>query len=138
MATSSARWCVSTRITTARATPASRPPPPTAKATTVCPTPAASPARPLLVTVTPQTKDLTRGQGYTFPATFTMSQIVTDAGQQNITPLSTLVTAQMQAGLSQAQATAAVQSMPGGIDPNADYVASGDSTALAKAIAIVG
>ncbi|KAF7962290.1 hypothetical protein AWV80_23420 [Cupriavidus sp. UYMU48A] len=67
-----------------------------------------------------------------------MSQIVTDAGQQNITPLSTLVTAQMQAGLSQAQATAAVQSMPGGIDPNADYVASGDSTALAKAIAIVG
>ncbi|WP_174423099.1 hypothetical protein [Cupriavidus basilensis] len=91
----------------------------------------------LLVTVTSATKDLSRPAGYTFPASFTMAQIVTDAGQQHISPLSTLVTAQMQTGLSQAQATAAVTALLGGTDPNADYVATSDSATLAKAIAVV-
>lgn len=91
----------------------------------------------LLVTVTPQTKDLSRPDGFTFPASFTMSQIVTANGEQHITPLSTLVTAQMQTGLSQAQATAAVSQLLGGIDPNVDYVAAGDAATLGKAIAII-
>lgn len=65
----------------------------------------------ILVTVTPQTKDLSR-PGYVFPASFTLSQIVTESGQQHISPLSTLVSAQMQTGLSQAQATAAVTAPP--------------------------
>jgi hypothetical protein len=90
----------------------------------------------LLVTITPQTKDLSR-PGYVFPASVTLSQIVTASGAQNISPFSTLITAQMETGLSQQQATAAVSAMLGGIDPNADYIASGNSQALASATAIV-
>ncbi|MEN7528624.1 hypothetical protein [Cupriavidus sp. DL-D2] len=90
----------------------------------------------LLVQVTPGTKDLSR-PGYQFPATFTLSQIVTEDGQQHITPLTTLVAAQMQAGLSQAQATEAVRTALGIADPNADYVAGGNADDLAKAIAVV-
>jgi hypothetical protein len=90
----------------------------------------------LLVTVTPSTKDLSR-PSYSFPASFTLSQIVTAAGQQNISPFSTLITAQMETGLSQQQATAAVSQMLGGIDPNADYIASGNAAAVSTATAIV-
>jgi hypothetical protein len=92
--------------------------------------------RTLLVTVTPSTKDLSR-PNYTFPASFAMSQIVTQTGVQNISPLSSLVSAQMQTGLSQAQATAAVSAMLGGVDPNADYIAAGDSNTTSTAMAIV-
>jgi hypothetical protein len=90
----------------------------------------------LLVIITPQTKDLSR-PNYVFPATVMLSQIVTATGSQNISPLSTLITAQMQTGLSQQQATAAVSEMLGGIDPNADYIASGNAQALSTATAIV-
>jgi len=90
----------------------------------------------LLVTITPHTKDLSRPD-YVFPATVTLSQIVTATGSQNISPFSTLVTAQMETGLSQQQATAAVTAMLGGIDPNADYIASGNAKALSTATAIV-
>lgn len=91
----------------------------------------------LLVTVTPQTKDLSR-PGYTFPASFTLSQIVTTDGAQNISPISTLVSAQMQTGLTQAQAVAAVSQLLGGdVDPNADYIASGNTTVATTAAAIV-
>lgn len=92
--------------------------------------------RTLLVTVTASTKDLSR-PNYTFPASFAMSQIVTQTSVQNISPLSSLVSAQMQTGLSQAQATAAVSAMLGGVDPNADYIAAGDSNTTSTAMAIV-
>lgn len=90
----------------------------------------------LLVTITPQTRDLSRPD-FTFPASVTLSQIVTASGVQNISPFSTLITAQMQTGLSQQQATAAVSALIGGIDPNADYIASGNAQAIATATAIV-
>ena len=100
------------------------------------PTQAGQLGQTLLVQVTPATRDLSR-PGYQFPATFTLSQVVTEDGEQHITPLTTLVTAQMQAGLSQAQATEAVRNALVIADPNADYVAAGNRDDLAKAIAVV-
>ncbi len=91
----------------------------------------------LLVTVTPGTKDLSR-PGYTFPATFTLSQTVAASGQQNISPLTTMISAQMEAGLSQTQATAAVAQLLGGnVDPNADYIASSNAATASTASAIL-
>ena len=91
----------------------------------------------LLVTVTPGTKDLSHPD-YAFPATFTMSQTVTASGQQNISPLTTMISAQMASGLSQAQATAAVARFLGGnVDPNADYIAAGNSSTASTAAAIL-
>lgn len=92
----------------------------------------------LIAVVTPQTTDASRPVGFTFPASFTLSQTVSASGTtENITPLTSLVTAQMQTGLSQGQATAAVSQMLGGVDPNADYVAAGDSITSTMAQTIV-
>lgn len=92
----------------------------------------------LLVQVTPTTKDQSRPAGFQFPATFTLSQVVQSATPQVISPLTTLVGAQMQTGLSRSQAVAAVQSLLGKqVDPNADYFANNDATTQALAAQIV-
>ncbi|WP_321854029.1 hypothetical protein [Paraburkholderia tropica] len=91
----------------------------------------------LIAVVTPKTTDASRPVGFIFPASFTLSQTVSATGTENITPLTSLVTAQMQTGLSQGQATAGVSRMLGGVDPNADYVAAGDSTTSTTAQTIV-
>ncbi|CAB5302458.1 putative lipoprotein [Burkholderia multivorans] len=92
----------------------------------------------LLVQVTPTTKDQSRPAGFQFPATFTLSQVVQSATSQVVSPLTTLVGAQMQTGLSRSQAVAAVQSLLGKqVDPNADYFANNDATTQALAAQIV-
>lgn len=82
------------------------------------------------------TADTTDG-GNKFTNTFTMSAVVSGS-TQNITPLTTMVVSQMKAGKSQADATAAVQNLAGSsVDPNADYVASGDTSTTAIAASMV-
>ncbi|RQU31024.1 hypothetical protein DF147_31430 [Burkholderia cenocepacia] len=92
----------------------------------------------LLVHVTPTTKDQSRPSGFQFPATFTLSQVVQSATSQVVSPLTTLVSAQMQTGLSRSQAIAAVQILLGNqVDPNADYFANKEATTQALAAQIV-
>ncbi|MBU9205553.1 MULTISPECIES: hypothetical protein [Burkholderia cepacia complex] len=92
----------------------------------------------LLVQVTPATKDLSRPAGFKFPATFTLSQIVQPAPSQVVSPLTTLVSAQMQTGLSRSQAIATVQGLVGAqVDPNADYLANKDAATQSLATQIV-
>ncbi|WP_367032843.1 hypothetical protein R0290_00235 [Burkholderia semiarida] len=92
----------------------------------------------LLVQVSPSTKDLSRPAGFQFPAAFTLSQTVQPTSSQVVSPLTTLVSAQMQTGLSRAQAVTAVQGLLGGqIDPNADYLANKDAATQSLAIQIV-
>ncbi|EKS9844507.1 hypothetical protein QDD82_005361 [Burkholderia cepacia] len=92
----------------------------------------------LLVQVTPATKDLSRPSGFQFPASFTLSRVVQSSANQVITPLTALVTAQMQAGLSQTQAISAVQSLLGSqVDPNADYVAGNDTATQSRAAQVI-
>ena len=82
----------------------------------------------LLVQVTPTTKDLSRPVGFQFPASFTLSQIVQSAPSQVVSPLTALVSTQMQTGLSRSQAIAAVQGLIGSqVDPDADYLANHDT-----------
>lgn len=82
------------------------------------------------------TSDTTDG-GNKFTSTFTMSAIVSGSSQ-NVTPLTTLVVAQMKAGKSQADATTAVQNLVGSsVDPNADYVANGDTNTATSAASMV-
>ncbi|WP_441459807.1 hypothetical protein [Burkholderia thailandensis] len=92
----------------------------------------------LLVQVTPTTKDLSRPAGFQFPASFTLSQIVQSTPAQVVSPLTTLVSAQMQTGLSRSQALAAVQGLLGAqVDPNADYLANKDAATQSLAVQIV-
>ncbi|HEM7888123.1 TPA: hypothetical protein U2Q27_001714 [Burkholderia cepacia] len=92
----------------------------------------------LLVQVTPTTTDLSRPAGFRFPATFTLSQIVQPASSQVVSPLTTLVSAQMQTGLSRSQAIAAVQGLLGGqVDPDADYLANKDAATQSLASQVV-
>ncbi|NHV25867.1 hypothetical protein [Burkholderia sp. D-99] len=92
----------------------------------------------LLVQVTPTTKDQSRPVGFQFPATFTLSQVIQPTASQVVSPLTTLVGAQMQTGLSRPQAVAAVQSLLGKqVDPNADYLANNDAVTQALAVQIV-
>ncbi|MBU9341695.1 hypothetical protein FOC27_10225 [Burkholderia multivorans] len=92
----------------------------------------------LLVQVTPQTRDLSRPAGFQFPASFTLSRVVQSSINQVVTPLTTLVTAQMQTGLSQTQAIAAVRRLLGShVDPNADYVAGNDTATQSHAAQVV-
>ncbi|HBO80395.1 MAG TPA: hypothetical protein DD502_19855, partial [Cupriavidus sp.] len=92
----------------------------------------------LLVQVTPATKDLSRPAGFTFPASYTMSAVLEGGTTgQHVSPLTTLVTAQMEAGMSRDEAVRAVQALLGSnVDPTADFVANGDAATTAKAIAI--
>ncbi|MFP3479385.1 hypothetical protein [Burkholderia ambifaria] len=92
----------------------------------------------LRVEITPTTKDLSRPSGFQFPATFTLSQIVQPTSSQVVSPLTTLVSAQMQTGLSRSQAIATVQGLLGGqVDPNADYLANKDATTQSLAAQVV-
>ncbi|QCX49684.1 hypothetical protein [Ralstonia pseudosolanacearum] len=73
----------------------------------------------------------------TFQQGFLLSAIVAGANQ-NITPLTSMVVAQMAAGKSQADATAAVQALASGADVNADYIATGNASVATLASQTVG
>ena len=91
----------------------------------------------LLVMVTSATKDKSR-PGYSFPASLVLSGVVDGAVGQNVTPLTSLVVAQMETGVSKAEAKRNVAALVGsGIDPKHDYVAAGDQNTLAIATSIV-
>jgi hypothetical protein len=88
------------------------------------------------VIVTPSTTDLSNPTT-PFTSTFTLSAIVT-GNTQNVTPLTTMVVSQMNAGRTQDQATQAVQALIGSsADPNADYVSNGDSSTASVAASMV-
>jgi len=92
----------------------------------------------LLARVSPSTRDTSRPEGFQFPASFVLSAIVGNSTSQNITPLTAMVAAQMEAGMTEVEAIAAVQALLGGpVDPTANYVASGDATTAANASQIV-
>ncbi|KVX99500.1 hypothetical protein WL10_28215 [Burkholderia ubonensis] len=92
----------------------------------------------LLVQVAPTTKDLFRPADFRFPASFTLSQIVQATPAQVVSPLTTLVSAQMQTGLSRSQAITAAQGLLGShVDPNADYLANKDAETQSLAAQIV-
>ncbi|WP_430504668.1 hypothetical protein [Ralstonia pseudosolanacearum] len=73
----------------------------------------------------------------TFQQGFLLSAIVAGANQ-NITPLTSIVVAQMAAGKSQADAVAAVQSLAGGADVNGDYIAAGNTPVATLASQTIG
>ncbi|CAJ0701050.1 hypothetical protein LMG18091_03338 [Ralstonia wenshanensis] len=73
----------------------------------------------------------------TFQQGFLLSAIVAGASQ-NITPLTSMVVAQMAAGKSQADAVAAVQSLASGADVNGDYIAAGNAPVATLASQTVG
>ncbi|WP_175700535.1 hypothetical protein [Burkholderia ambifaria] len=82
------------------------------------------------------TSDTTDG-GSKFTSTFTMSAIIAGSSQ-NVTPLTTMVVAQINAGKSQADAITAVQNLIGNnVDPNADYVGNGDTRTATTAASMV-
>ncbi|MFP6557788.1 hypothetical protein WJ542_05545 [Paraburkholderia sp. B3] len=83
----------------------------------------------LLAIVPAGATDVTSGT--TLQNGFTLSAVVSGS-TQNVTPLTTMVVAQMNAGQSQQQATQSVQQLVGSqVDPNADYIASGDTATAA-------
>ncbi|WP_186047815.1 hypothetical protein [Burkholderia gladioli] len=85
------------------------------------------------VLVTSDTTD----SGSKFTSTFTMSAIIAGSSQ-NVTPLTTMVVAQINAGKSQADAITAVQNLIGNnVDPNADYVGNGDTSTATTAASMV-
>lgn len=90
----------------------------------------------LLVVVDGNTKDRSR-PGYSFPANIVLSGIVDGTTGQNVTPLTSLVVARMEAGASKAAAEHAVAALVGDGDPKRDYVAAGDHGTLAVASQIV-
>lgn len=91
----------------------------------------------VLVTVTSATKDKSRPD-YSFPANLVLSGIVDGATEQNVTPLTSMVVAQMESGVSKAAAERSVAALVGGsVDPKRDYVAAGDQNTLAIATSIV-
>ncbi|WP_425219827.1 hypothetical protein [Ralstonia solanacearum] len=93
--------------------------------------------RKLLVVVSSATKDKSR-PGYTFPANIALSGIVDGATEQNVTPLTSMIVAQMEAGASKAAALQSVAALVGAnVDPKRDYVAAGDQNTLATATSIV-
>jgi hypothetical protein len=89
------------------------------------------------VVVTPTTTDTTNGNT-TFGSTFTLSAVLQGGTTQNVTPLTSMVAAQMQTGLTFQQATTAVQAVIGSsVDPGADYVANADSKTASLASQVV-
>lgn len=93
----------------------------------------------IVVQVTPATRDLSRPAGFTFPASFAMTAVL-DGGTtaQHVSPLTSLVTAQMEAGMSREEALQAVRTLLGAsVDPTVDYVNGGDAAAATMAAAIV-
>ncbi|MGG1945707.1 hypothetical protein AB1286_12935 [Trinickia sp. NRRL B-1857] len=88
------------------------------------------------VIVTPSTTDLSNPTT-PFTSTFTLSAIVSGTSQ-NVTPLTTMVVSQLNAGLTSDQAKQAVQNLVGSsVDPNADYVSNGDSGTASVAASMV-
>lgn len=88
------------------------------------------------VIVTPSTTD-SSNPTTPFTSTFTLSAVVSGA-TQNVTPLTTMVVSQMNAGLTHDQAAQAVQTLVGSsADPNADYISNGDSSAASVAASMV-
>lgn len=91
----------------------------------------------VLVLATTATKDKSR-PGYTFPAGFSLSALVDGTTGQHVTPLTTMVIAQMESGLSQAGAQQAVAALVGGsVNLRDDYIASGDTNAATFASQVV-
>jgi hypothetical protein len=89
------------------------------------------------VLVTPTTTDTTNGNA-AFASSFTLSAVLQGGTTQNVTPLTSMVAAQMQTGLTFQQATTAVQAVIGSsVDPGADYVANGDSKTASLASQVV-
>ncbi|WP_420993622.1 hypothetical protein ACKI2N_015725 [Cupriavidus sp. 30B13] len=92
----------------------------------------------LLVQVTPSTRDLARPASFQFPASFTLSNVATGSAAQVVTPLTTMVAAQIEAGFTQAEAIAAIRALLGSqVDPMANYVADGDAATATAASQIV-
>lgn len=91
----------------------------------------------LLAVVTPATKDLSR-PGYSFPAEFTLSSIISSEPTQHITPLTSLVAAQVDAGRGRTDANNAVVTLLGGsVNLNDDYIANGNGSAATLAASMV-
>ena len=89
------------------------------------------------VLVSSTTTDTTNGNA-AFTSSFTLSAVLQGGTTQNVTPLTSMVAAQMQAGLSFQQATTAVQAVTGSsVDPGADYVANADSKTASLASQVV-
>ncbi|MEF9416835.1 hypothetical protein ABXT21_12250 [Ralstonia sp. SM1864_UCD524_TZ4] len=96
-----------------------------------------TPGKKLLAVVTPATKDLSR-PGYSFPAEFTLSSIINSEATQHITPLTSLVAAQVDAGRSRTDASNAVVTLLGGsVNLNDDYIANGNGSAATLAASMV-
>lgn len=92
----------------------------------------------LLVQVTQATRDLSRPAGFSFPASYALSAILGGSSVQHVTPLTSMVAAQMESGKSQAEAIAAVQALLGNaVDPSANYVANGDAATASMASLLV-
>lgn len=91
----------------------------------------------LLVVVDINTKDKSR-PGFSFPAGFVLSSVIDGMTNQHITPISTMVQAQVQSGKSQAAAERAVVTLLGGkVNLKDDYIANGDSNTSAFAAQVV-
>jgi hypothetical protein len=90
------------------------------------------------VIVSSTTTDTTNGNA-AFQNGFTLSAVLQAGSSQNVTPLTSMVAAQVKKGLSFADATTAVQGVAGtGVDPAADYVANGDTHSASLAAQVVG
>lgn len=89
------------------------------------------------VIVSPETTDLSN-PGVPFNSTFTLSAVVS-GNTQNITPLTTMVVAQVKAGRTEEQALRAMQNLTGtaSSDPAADFIASGDKSTAAIAASMI-
>lgn len=91
----------------------------------------------LLVVVDTNTRDKSR-PGISFPTGFVLSSVVNGATGQHVTPITTMVQAQVQSGKSQAAAEQAVVSLLGGkVNLKDDYIANGDSNTSAFAVQVV-
>jgi hypothetical protein len=98
---------------------------------------AAAIGKTLLVVVDTNTKDKSR-PGFSFPAGFVLSTVVDGMTGQHVTPITTMVQAQVQSGKSQAAAEQAVASLLGGkVNLKDDYIANGDSNTSAFAAQVV-
>jgi len=91
----------------------------------------------ILVIVDSNTKDLSR-PNYSFPASFTLSSVVTDLHGQNVTPLTTMQQALVEGGKGADTATKTVANMVGGaVNLIDDYIANGNTNAAAFAASVV-
>lgn len=91
----------------------------------------------LLVMVTSATKDLSR-PGYVFPSRFTLSATIDGMDAQHITPITTMVQAQIETGATPEAALATVVSLiGGGVNLKDDYIANNNTAASAFASQVV-